>query len=192
MCLIAVSLGKPGLLKTNQMMRIIDSKCLQQTGCLTSLTTVQKTQLQLCSSLVAADGCSLRHSLQKTSGPQLGWAPTSGVPGAESRASCLRVGLLLAMLERGMQGGGGCGIRQLLTLLLVTVRSYSIPSCSWKQTQCGCVCLFSKTHLIVTVHTATSSQSDHTTQWLLVTGMWTGMTSLFPKAVNCHCLFTWR
>lgn len=69
---------------------------------------MQKTQLQLCSSLVAADGCSLRHSLQKTSetsGPGWGLAPASGVPGAESPASRLGVGLPLAMVGRGRQAG---------------------------------------------------------------------------------------
>lgn len=61
------------------------------------LTAVQNTQLQLSSSLVAAEGCSLRHSLQKTSGPGSGLASASA---AESLASRLRVGLLLAMVGR--------------------------------------------------------------------------------------------
>lgn len=33
------------------------------------LTAEQKLQSQLCNFLVASDGCSLRHSLQKTLGP---------------------------------------------------------------------------------------------------------------------------
>lgn len=76
-------------------------------ACPRSLTAEQKTQLQLCSSLVAAGGCSLRHSLQKTSGPGSGLMPASGFHGAESPASRLGVGLLLAMLGRGMQGREG-------------------------------------------------------------------------------------
>lgn len=162
--------------------------------CLSSLTAVQKTQLQLCSSLVAVDGCSRRHSLQKTSGPPLGLAPASGVPGAEAPASWLGVGLLLAMVERGMQGGKDGGIRLLLTLLLGTVRSYSLAPCSWKQKQHCCFCLFSVTpfFLLVTVH-ATSRPSDNTTcSSLLVNGIPTVMTSPLPEAVQCHCLVTWR
>ena len=74
---------------------------------LSLLTAVQKTQLQVWSSLVAADGCSLRHSLQK--GPSRGLAPASGVP-SEFPASRIRVGLLLAMMgryRRVREGSGG-------------------------------------------------------------------------------------
>ncbi len=94
--------------------------------CVSSLTAVQKTQLQLCNFLVAADGCSLRHSLQKTSGPGCVIAPASGVPGAERPASGLRLGLLLAMVGRGMQGSGEGGIRLCPALLLGTEGSYNI------------------------------------------------------------------
>lgn len=93
---------------------------------------MQKTQLQLCSSLVAADGCWLRHSLQNTSCPGCVVATASGVPVVESPISRLGVGLLLAMVGRGMQGIGEGGIKLLLALLLGTERSYSfhVP-CLW-------------------------------------------------------------
>lgn len=64
------------------------------------LTAVQKLQSHVCSCWLAVDGCSLRHSLQKTSGPSRE-SRAMGVPGGESLASELRVGLLLAMLGHG-------------------------------------------------------------------------------------------
>lgn len=69
------------------------------------LTAVQKTQVQLCSSVLAADGCWLRHSLQNTSGPSSGFTPASAALGDISPASWFEVGLRLAMVKQGMQGG---------------------------------------------------------------------------------------
>lgn len=106
---------------------------------LASLTAVQKTQLQLFSSLVAVVSRSLRHSLHNTSDPPLGWVPASEVPASElSRA---RFGLSLAMMDQGVQGGMDKGIRLPLSFLPRMLRSYQLSPCFWKQNQHGCICL---------------------------------------------------
>lgn len=94
---------------------------------LDSLTAAQKTQLQLCSSLVAVVGCSQRHSLQNA------FEQTSGVDAAESPPSWLWVGLPVAMV--GGRGGDG-GLRLQPTLLKSPARSYSLPPSSCKHKHC--------------------------------------------------------
>lgn len=107
---------------SNKYLDIIDLICL--------LTAVQKLQLQLCSSLVASGGCSLRHSLQKTFGLSWRSAPASGVPGAKSLASRLKVRLLLAMVEPGRRDGRR---NQAASSLSAEDGEELQTPCSWKQ-----------------------------------------------------------
>lgn len=147
--------------------------------CLPSLTAAQNTQLQLCSSLVAADGCSLRHSLQKTTGPLLGFAPASGVPGSESPASWLRVGLRLAMTERDVRRRDGWRNQAALNPSAGDCEDLQSPSMFLKaETALLHLSLLWNSFVLVTVHTTTVSLL-----WkpLMVNEIPTVMTSLHPE-----------